>query len=188
MEYYQPAMRKLTLFALATCVFTASSGLAQESKLGLGIGGGAYFPTDPKTKRLLGNTWLNFSIAPTKFKKVNGREFDSDLQFVTRDKNGNRLTMVFLTYGLRTTLGSADSNSPTKPYFAVRGGPVYLDYRITDTKTYRAKRLGVSANAELGVDFSDTVRATLRYDVLSKYDTIKFDGFSVNLLFKLGRF
>lgn len=188
MEYYHPTMKKLTLFVLAACVFTASSGLAQESKLGLGIGGGAYFPTDPKTRRLLGNTWLNFSIAPTKFKTVNGRTFDSDLQFVTRDKNGNRLTMVFLTYGLRTALGSVNSNSPTKPYFAVRGGPVYLDYRITDTTTVRAKRLGITANAELGVDLNDTVRASLRYDVLSKYDQIKFDGFSVNVLFKLGRF
>lgn len=188
MEYYHPTMKKLTLFVLAACVFTASSGLAQESKLGLGIGGGAYFPTDPKTRRLLGNTWLNFSIAPTKFKTVNGRTFDSDLQFVTRDKNGNRLTMVFLTYGLRTALGSVNSNSPTKPYFAVRGGPVYLDYRITDTNTVRAKRLGITANAELGVDLNDTVRASLRYDVLSKYDQIKFDGFSVNVLFKLGRF
>lgn len=183
-------MKKFSPVMIALLAFASSSFAQDRPSLGLGVGGGVYLPTNAKTKRLLGNTWLSFAVTPTRLASKNGFSVDSDLNFVGRDKNGNRLFMAFYTVGVSTPLGGSNPGvkQAFKPYAALRVGPAYLDYKITDGGVTRKKnRLGWNGNVELGADLSDNVRVSFRYDTISKFDGFNFDGFSAHVIFKLGR-
>lgn len=163
-------------------------GAAAQAELAIGPKFGAYFPTSGKTRRALGDVWYGFGLGPVdtkgQQKQVAG---SSDLRFVTRDTRGNRFLMISPSVGISYRLSEGNSNQ-FAPYFALRGGPAYFDYAIgSGASRVSKRRWGYNINAELGATLSDSARIAFRYDKVSQFDGFKFDGYTVEFLFRVGR-
>lgn len=179
-------MKKLLTIAsfagLCLAFGTANAGVTIGPKLGL------YSPTSGKTRAAFGDTWLSFGFGPVQTSQANRDRFlDSDVQFLSRNKNGNRLLIISATYGPVMRLTQSNDNRAV-PYVALRGGLAYMDYGIGQGAARLSKRrVGINVNAELGVNLGQSARAAVRYNAMSRFDGYNFDGFGVEISIRLAR-
>lgn len=177
--------RTLVSLAVASAVFTALPAAAQRNGTPFGISLGAYFPTDQFIRDSFGSTWFSIGIQPLKFDQ--GRLISTDLAITTRTGSGNKVALVRPTIGFSKAFGDAEASS--RPYAAIRVGPMYADYSITrGAQRFSHKRIGLTGNAEIGMLFRSQLSVSARYDVMSRFDGFNFNGFSLNVSYKIGSF
>jgi len=171
---------------LGTSLFCASTAFAQDS---LAIGGnvGLYVPTSSETRDAFGASWFSWGFGPVPLGASNGKRFSSDVGFLSRRSNGNRLLIIRPTFGFSQTFGDASRSSV--PYAAIRVGPAYADYAISKGNSRTSDRkVGFCANAELGFIFNQVFTLSGRYDVMSEFSGFNFNGWTLEARFQIARF
>lgn len=154
----------------------------------LGVQVGTYLPSSGVTQRLFGKQWNTFSLAPRPFDLKPGLSQTTDVAFMGRDRTGNRIFILMPTYGVRYVMGDINSRGTT-PYVAARVGPAYYDYSFTNRGVYHsAKRIGFAGHAEAGVWINRTFRVYTRYNTMSQFEGVRFDGLEIGLAISLFRF
>lgn len=171
---------RYAVVALAALIVPAFSH-AQNQYLGPDVG--VYYPTSATLKAALGDQWWSFGLSATKGgngEKAMGPSFNG----VSQTKNGNRALMLSYSYGLYQPFAKSGGrgNDGVIPFFALRGGVSYIDYRVGLAS---GAKFGWNANAEVGIVFSDRMTLSARYDMFSQHDGLRFDGFSINLRYGL---
>jgi hypothetical protein len=151
-----------------------TTSFAAEPQFGLGLDYGVYLPTSASLKTAFGKQWTRIGISPVSISKSKNTRFDFDMNIISRSQNGNRLTMYVPSFGLVTGL---KNEQDIAPYFALRGGPTYVDYRISSVSK---REWLVNTNAELGFTVRDRLRFYARYDLFTKRNGLDFSGFSIN--------
>ncbi len=147
---------------------------------------GLFFPSSTKMRNLLGSTWYSFGVGPTRFDVKEGLSVSTDLHFISQRRNGNKVFIALPTVGVTQALGRPDN--ATQPYARLQAGLVYMDYSITDGVYKSKKRFGVSANAEVGFVLNERLKIAARYDWMSSYDKLSFNGLSLNVVYQLFKF
>ncbi len=164
-------------FASFIFIFPASAQFGKG--VSWGVEAGAYFPTDAAIRDAFGRAWFSFGIKPVRISTRDNWSLIGDLAITTRSENGNKLAMIRPTFGVLKLFG--DVTEPVRPYFAIRGGPAYIDYAINiGPQHFSNKRIGLDGNAELGVIFNQRFALSLRYDAMSQFDGFKFNGFTLS--------
>lgn len=177
----------LAAIALPLLLGSATPGLGQDNRLGWGLALGVFYPTNSLTRDLFGDAWLSFGLQPFSFETRNGLRIDTSLGLTSRDRNGNRLTIVQATVGISKLLGN--EMDQVRPFVAARVGPAYIDYNITlGANNFSRRQLGWDANIETGVYINRNLRLSARYDWLSRFDRFNFDGLSLNVAWQFARF
>lgn len=162
-------------------------GAAADERLGIGVEAGIYVPSDARIRDVYGSTWFSFGFRPMRLDQYRKPKLDGNIGIVTRSAGGNKLAIVNLSGGYSRPLG--DPNGSTVPFVAVRVGPSYVDYALTDNGTRRSgKKIVLGGNVEVGALMNERIRFSVRYDLLSQVDGLNFNGLSVGLAYVVGRF
>lgn len=151
------------------------SSVALAETFGLGVGGGAYFPSSSLLKGAFGDQWTSIGFSPSSSRSATGGRTDFDIQVLSKSSGGNRLFVFAPTFGY--SQGFGNDRKGVVPYFAARIGPAYADYRIYSV-THRDTL--INTNFELGATVGERFRLYGRYDGFTKRNGVDFSGFSVN--------
>jgi hypothetical protein len=191
----RPIMIKLIrLLPVAVLASLAVPALA-ESDRWFGPEVGVYIPTSSKLRDALGNTWVSLGAGSTSIQQTEGRKFAWDWETVSQSKSGSKVFMGSVSYGLVMPLTGAApyalsrNNSNVQPYWAVRAGASYIDYAVNVSGGRTSgKRVGLNANAELGVLIGDRLKVSARYDYFPEHDGLNFSGVTLSARYGLLRF
>ncbi|MCU0315203.1 MAG: hypothetical protein MUC92_01280 [Fimbriimonadaceae bacterium] len=175
------------LLALTPCAF------AQGNNLGLEYG--IFFPSDSNLRKALGDQWVSFGLGRVGTPRANrGRDnLQSNLNFISKDANGNRIFLAAYSLGVTRPLGGDDrgmrGGQVSGLFFSLRGGIAYQDYAVTLPGGRRSgKKIGFNGNAELGYALGQNFVISARYDIFSEADGLRFDGLSLSVAYGLFRF
>lgn len=179
--------RWFALSAFAVCLAVPAVSAAQYEDSYIGPSVGIFMPIDGDLRDALGSQWLSFGLSNVKTGQARNRMMGFNYNVTSNSRDGNKAFLLTGSYGLVQPLG--DAYSSTRPYFAIRGGLTYMDYSLdVDNDRVSAKRIGINANAELGVVISERLTLSARYDIFSAADGLSFNGLSLNLKYGLARF
>lgn len=154
--------------------------MAQQPNIGVRVG--VFFPTSSTVKNALGDTWLSYGFNFGTIENVDGRKMGGDTFFVTREARGNRLFLGTLSYGVTVPLGAYNRTTQFRPFFAVRGGISYADYRIG---AVGGSNIIFNANAELGVNLTENFQVSIRYDMNTRTRGFDLSGGSLTARYNL---
>lgn len=181
-----PARFAVIAASLAVLVGPAHSQAIEVSEFGLGVSFGAYFPQSREIRDLLGGTWISYGVSPVRRENPSGWKFDLSFDYVARSKNGNRVSVLGVGFGVRKVFGT---NNEFRPYVAAHVGPAYMDYAIFRGASRIADRkLSLMGNLEVGVIISDKIKIRARYVPIAKSDGFDFSGISIGITYQLLRF
>jgi hypothetical protein len=167
----------------------ASLARAESRLPDLAVTLGVYVPSSGEVRDALGSQWFNFGVSPARRRLSDSWRLQADLEFISGRDGGSKVFLAPVTVGL--TREFRQGTQGPAPFAALRAGFAYMDYAV-DTPTGRVsgKRFEPTANAELGLQLNDATRLSLRYDVFSSVDGLRFDGLSISLqvrAFSFGR-
>ena len=177
------------LFALTACLAAVAAPVAatadEDSYFGPQVG--LFYPTNQTLRNALGDSWFSFGASRIRVMELQERKWAHDWQAITRRNNGS--SIFILTGSAGYIMPFMSSGSDTQPYFAIRGGLAYIDYAINTPGGRRsAKRIGVNANAAVGINLNRRFNLEARYDVFNGYDSLTFNGLTLSLKFGMARF
>ncbi len=179
--------RWIAVSAVAACVAVPAISSAQSEDLSLGPSVGLFFPMDEKLRDALGSSWFSIGLGGVKTGEYRERQLGFNYNIISKSQSGNKVFILAGSYGLVQPLAGADAS--TRPYFAIRGGLAYMDYALdVDNDRLSGKKIGINANAELGIILSDRLTLAARYDIFSAQDGLSFNGLSLSLKYGLVRF
>jgi len=167
----------------------AGSANAQYDKQDLNFGGtiGYYMPTNSVIKDAFGKSVINYGIGPVGNKRPSSGSVTPSLEFISANKDGNKLFIGTFTYGYEKHL--ADDRSMTVPYIRGFGGLTYFDYGIDLIGGRKSgKKIGTTAGAEAGLVFAGRLRLSARYNFFSKVDGLDFNGLTLSATYALFKF
>ena len=176
------------LFALTACLCAVAvpvTAMADEDSY-FGPQVGLFYPANQTMRNALGDSWFSFGATRIRMFKLQERKWVHDWQAISQRNNGS--SIFILTGSAGYVMPFMSSGGDTQPYAALRGGLSYMDYAVnTPGGRKSAKRIGVNANAALGVNFSSRLNLEARYDVFSGYDSLTFNGLTLSLKFGMAR-
>lgn len=148
----------------------------EKSEIALSIGYGAFLPTNSDTKDTFGSTWGRFSIdifrpnPPEKWTPL------IDLGLLSRDNNDSSVRLFALNGGVIRGFGGTES---LQPYVILRAGPYYGSVDV-DSLGVDENKIGLNANAAIGLMFNKRYYVEARYDYFSKIGGFNFDGLTLS--------
>jgi hypothetical protein len=181
-------MNRKPLIALVPMATLALAGAAhaQYNQQDLNFGGsvGFYMPTNSVIKDAFGKSVINYGIGPVGTNRPTSGSISPSLQFISANKNGNKLFIGTFTYGYEKHL--ADDKSMTVPYIRGFGGLSYFDFGIGPTATRVSdKKFGYTGGAEVGLVFARRIRLSAQYNFFSKVDGFDFNGLTLSATYAL---
>lgn len=183
-------MRKLLLTAGALLVMASVCGAQgtdpantdeqkkaneESRKISVALSVGAFFPTSSETKDIFDDSWTRISLSTFQRKRPERWLFGAELSGLQFDGPVD-LDLYALTFGF--TKGLTKETSSMVPYVSGRVGPYWGKIRdnLADEST---SKVGLNANAEVGLLFNETFYVEARYDMFSKLAGVRLDGFSI---------
>jgi hypothetical protein len=159
--------------------FGVACGANAQSALGITVGG--FFPTDSEIRDLVGKSFLQFGISPGGGITKEKYSIKPELTFLGGSGNGNRFSIWGLPVTITIPLGMGRETNI--PYVAAGIGPTYFDYNITrpGPTNFNDKGFGVISHIEGGMVFSQNLKLSIRYNMLSEKDGFNFNGVQVGL-------
>jgi hypothetical protein len=173
----------------------AAISSAQQSWVGPELG--VYLPTSGKLRDALGDRWVSFGAGFLRQQEQPSRRMSWDWEAVSQSKNGSKVFMAAVSYGYNIPFGSQGQlpnmiqteRATFQPYAALRAGGSYIDFAVnTDGKRESGKRVGLNANAELGVLVGDRLKLSARYDFFPTHNGLDFSGVTLSVRYGLFRF
>jgi hypothetical protein len=104
-----------------------------------------------------------------------------DVAYLRSSRNGNSVSLLPLTFGVTRAFGQ-DTNM--RPYAALRAGP-YWGSVNSPILGINKSRVGIDANAAVGLLFRNGFYVEARYDYLSQLEGLNFNGFFLSAGIKL---
>jgi hypothetical protein len=191
-------MTKLIRWMLPVALVGAAAlSPAQSGQAWAGPELGVFFPTSGKLREALGNSWISFGAGTLRTSQTSERRrLALDWETVSQSKSGSKVFMGAVSYGYVIPLGDAGETfgiqrgqSNFQPYAALRAGASYIDFAVnTNGGRESGKRLGLNANAELGVLVGDRLRVAARYDIFPSHNGLNFSGLTLSARYGLFRF
>jgi hypothetical protein len=167
---------KTTIAVLAgLALATASPCLARE-KISIYVGYSYYFPTASSTQDAFGHAWPQLTAGRFERRKPERWGPTYDLASFRRD-DSYRADLFPLTAGIQRAIGSHDSRD-VQPYVALRAGPYYGRVKA-EAAGVSETRIGLNANASLGVVIQERYFVEGRYDHFGHLAGYNLDGFSL---------
>jgi hypothetical protein len=170
---------KTTVLALASVVVFGAASSA-NAQIDLGASAGWYIPVSSDVRDAFGNAIFHFGIGSVGRVTTGNLKIGTNLDFITANRNGNRLLIVPLTLEVEQAL-TMDAHATTKPYIKGFIGGAYMDYGITQAGIRTEdKVLRMTLGAEFGVVISDRLRLSARYNAFPKTGGFDFSGITLS--------
>lgn len=169
-------MSKRFSFCVAACLLSAVS-FSQ-----VGLRAGMSFFSSQELRNAFGNERLSFGISPMGKTYAGGYRVGPDLDVNITSRNGNRLLLIPLTYGITTGLNRTEAfgRDNVLPYVAARAGIAYTDYAIwRGSSRISETRLLPTANLEAGLVFNRNLTLSARYNIYTKTKGFDFNGLTI---------
>ena len=177
----------LTALATVALAAPAQAQFDQEEKAGLGVKVGVYMPTDSLIRDAFGKSIINYGLGGVAPRRPTAGTLTPELDFISADKNGNRLFIGSFSYGYEHHFVN-DDQARTVPYARVFGGVAYFDYGINTLNGRRSsKRVGANYGAEVGIVLSGRIRLAARYNAFTEQEGFNFNGFNLSATVNLIR-
>ncbi len=153
---------------------------AEKSKISIAASFGTFRPSDSEIRGWFDDTLTRFSFRtfepdkPTKWRFVTeGGAYRLDGPIDVR--------LYPVTFGWERGLSEKGN---VRPYLSLRAGPYYGSVNETLTGESETK-IGLNANAAIGIIFSRNYYAEIRYDYFSEIADRNFDGLSLSVGMRL---
>ncbi|MCH8980032.1 MAG: hypothetical protein IH945_12440 [Armatimonadetes bacterium] len=177
------------LLALTACLAAVAAPVAatadEDSYFGPQVG--LFYPTNQTLRNALGDSWFSFGASRVRIFELRESKWANDWQAISKRRMGSSIFILTGSSGYVIPFGTPGSG--TQPYLAIRGGLAYIDYAINTPGGRRsAKRIGVNANAAVGINLNRRFNLEARYDVFNGYDSLTFNGLTLSLKFGMARF
>lgn len=176
-------------------ILAAPIAFAQSVETYIGPELGVFIPADKDLRDALGSNWISFGLGRLRVDQTGSRRFAWDVEFTSQSKNGSKVFMGAVSYGLMIPFGGTEpyalsrSGSNFTPYAAVRAGGSYIDFAVnTNGGRLSGKRIGLNANAEVGVLIGDRISVSARYDLNPSHNGLSFSGLTLAARYGLFRF
>jgi hypothetical protein len=161
---------------LAALLLAGVTPCAAREKTSIYAGYSYYFPTASSTQDAFGNAWPQLTMGRLETEKPDRWAGTFDLASFRRDDSCQ--AMLFpLTVGVQRRIGARDTEA-TQPYLAVRAGPYYGKVEA-DRLGISETRIGLDANAAVGVVTQERYLLEGRYDHFGRIAGFDLDGFSI---------
>lgn len=185
-DFMAPARFAVLATILTIAPATARAQAIELSEYGLGVSFGAFFPQSQELRDILGPTWISYGVSPIRREYPTRWKFDIGFDYIGRSKNGSRVTILGVGFGVRRVFGT---DNEFRPYIAAHVGPAYLDYTIfRNANRIADRKLGLMGNLEIGVIIADKLKIRARYVPIGKSDGFDFSGFSLGISYQVFRF
>lgn len=161
------------------CLFAVSAvGLAygQSGGFPVGVDVGVFFPVDKGVRDTFGKSWTRIGLTPLSFQKPDNWKTSFDFVYLHQRKSGNSVTLIPVTFGATRSFGN---NQMMRPYVAFRVGPYWGDVDSPDLGV-NSSRVGIDVNGSLGVTFNNMFYVEARYDYMSDFKGLNFNGFFIS--------
>jgi len=176
-------MRTRSLVLLLTLGVSACA--LADRNFGVGLSGGVFYPTTSAVKNTLGAKWTSFGVGPTWVGYRSGLHSLWDVDMWGMSSNNNRAFIALPTYGYQYVFGDAKLKDQVKPFVAAHVGPSYTDFRIGSSS---ARQLGIGGALEAGVFYSDRLKISARYNMMSKVKDFDFSGLNLTFTWTVTKF
>ena len=177
------------LFGSVACLVALAMGVVVKAEEDAYFGPqvGLFYPQSTVLKNALGDSWFSFGASRVRVMDLEQHKLAHDWQAISKRDNGS--SIFILTGSIGWVMPIAKPGSSTEPYFALRGGLAYMDYAV-DTPGGResGKRIGMNANAALGMLVSKRLNVEARYDVWSGQSGLNFNGLTLSARYGIVRF
>lgn len=164
----------------------ASSAVAQSGGLSIGVRAGMSTFVGRELKDIFG-TRVSYGFTPYRANVQGNSAIGTDVNVDYANENGSRMLLIPVTVGIGSSFG--DKGGSFVPYFAVRGGAAYMDYRLARNGTSISERKVVpTANGEVGLILERNLRLAARYDWYGRTQGFNFDSFTISATYRIARF
>jgi hypothetical protein len=168
------------------CLLLAVSGgvAAADKKLSIALAYSAFRPSSATARDIYGSPWTGLSIAPFTRHRSDQWRPTFDVTFYHHDHLGE-VRLIPVTFGVQRAFGGSGT---AIPYVAVRAGPYYG--WVKSPLGERDSRIGLGANAAIGVTIKQRFFVEARYDYFGRISGSRFDGLSLTTgvrVFDIGR-
>jgi len=158
-------------------VVVGATPCAAREKIPVSIGCSFFFPTASSTRGAFGGTWPQLSVGRLETERPNKWKATFDLASFKRD-DAYEARLIPLTVGVQRGIGS-DSTKAVQPYVALRAGPYYGRVEA-EALGISETRIGINANAAVGVVLQERYFVEGRYDYLGRVAGFDLGGFSIS--------
>ena len=156
-----------------TSVAFADGGKGKKKRICVEVSYAAFIPSDGDTRSNFDEVWSSIGVGRFIPERPNHWAFDWDVTWL--DEQGvSDADLIPLTAGVQRGLGI---HRDRQPYVTVRVGPYYGDVDH-NTKGPDATKIGLNANASLGVILKQKYFLEARYDLFSRLAGNNFNGFT----------
>lgn len=167
-------MKRVVLVLVVLAVVGVSPCFARE-KVPLYLGLGVFTPTSSETRAEFGKTWPQFTVGRLETEYPDKWVGTWDLTSIRRSSDADAWMLAF-TVGVRRGIGAYRTDE-LEPYAAVRVGPYYGT--VDPDKGSSDSKVGLNANASLGVLIQKRYFVEGRYDQFGKIGGFNLNGLSI---------
>jgi hypothetical protein len=161
----------------------AAAAAHGQSPLDIGASAGVYIPSDGAVRNAFGSSIFRFGFGQVGRQSTGNFKIGTELDFITANKNGNRLFIVPFTLTAEQQLGFSGT---TRPYIKPFAGLAYMDYSVgIPGGRSESKVVRFTYGLEGGVVVSDHLRLSARYNVFPKTGGLDFSGLTLMATFSL---
>lgn len=154
-----------------------------QSSMDTGVSAGLYLPSDGAVRNAFGSSIFRFGFGQVGSQRTGNFKIGTELDFITANKNGNRLFIVPFTLTAEQQLAFSGG---TRPYIKPFAGLAYMDYSVgIPGGRSESKVIRFTYGVEGGVVVSDHLRLSARYNVFPKTGGFDFSGLTVMATFSL---
>lgn len=168
------SMLKSVIASVILLLVVCGTAMAEGRKTSIALSVGAFYPQSSVTTKAFGDSWSRVSIKSFDKTKATRWEFNPELG-AYRLSGPASAKLYPLTFGFERAL---NESSKAQPYVTLRAGPYYG--RVTQASGIEESKVGMNANAALGVVFARQFYVEARYDYFSRIAGFDFQGFSVS--------
>lgn len=163
--------RVVVVLFLLTAVSAAAH--ARREPIPIAVSYGVFLPSDSTTETVFGDSWPRLSIGVFDPQMAPEWRRTADFTAYMHEEDGEA-KLYSLSFGAERRLST---KGLTQPYVALRAGPYYGKVEVPALSIDESK-IGLNANASLGVIYKERVFLEARYDKFSRIAGFDFDGFT----------
>jgi len=165
------------LLVLVVLVVLGATPCAAREKIPIYVGGSLFFPTASSTRDAFGGTWPQLTVGRLETERPDKWKATFDLALFRRD-DAYEARLMPLTVGVQRGIGT-NSTKAVQPYVALRAGPYYGRVEA-EALGISETRIGINANAAVGVVIQERYFVEGRYDYFGRVAGFDLGGFSIS--------
>ncbi|MDO8587507.1 MAG: outer membrane beta-barrel protein [Armatimonadota bacterium] len=173
-------MRYIAAIAIVLFATCGTVYAKDDTKTPVGVAYQVFLPSNSTTKDVFGDSWNGFGL-----QVITPQEEDRWTPMVTlgmfQSSGDGDATLYALNVGLERGLSGSDK---ARPYVILKAGPYYGTVDVP-SQGIDENKVGLNANATVGILFNERFYLEARYDYFSKLAGFNFNGFTLAVGVKL---